>query len=148
MRHFLSPVSRSVLSLAYPVCRHGAVVCSAASGSIWLTVFGFFPGFLAASSFLFNLTFFFSLHLLLLTDVIETLSLVFLHLPFSFAHQGSSNATFVTWLRVSSGTKVMAQWTKPLPSSLAAWVKSQRTHMVPGEDCFLQVVLWTSQCTL
>lgn len=44
-----------------------------------------------------NLTFFlfFYHNSLLLTGIIETVELAFHHLPFSFAHQSSSDATFV-----------------------------------------------------
>lgn len=58
--------------------------------SLW-----FLPWVPCCIVFSFSSHFLFSLHPLSLTGVIETLSLVFLHLPSSFAHQGSSGATFV-----------------------------------------------------
>lgn len=58
--------------------------------SLW-----FLPWVPCCIVFSFSSHFLFSLHPLSLAGVIETLSLVFLHLPSSFAHQGSSGATFV-----------------------------------------------------
>lgn len=117
-RPFLSPVSVQC-SLSFVLfVESGTLVYSPDSASIWKwSSASALCSLLHFLFFLISLSFF-PLHCLLLIGIIGTLSLVFQHLPFSIAHQSSSNLfPSPPWLRVSSGTnKMIAPWVKVLAS--------------------------------